>query len=62
MTMAFATGQIAGPLLVRLFGPGLRGGWDAITWANAASTALLALTAAWLWRGDEPSRSTRALP
>ncbi len=59
MTMAFAAGQIVGPLLVRLFGPGLRGGWDSITCANAAATALLALTAAWLWRGIEPPRSPR---
>ncbi len=59
MTMAFAAGQIVGPLLVRLLGPGLRGGLDSITYANAAATALLALTAAWLWRDNEPPRSTR---
>lgn len=62
MTMAFAAGQIAGPLFVRLFGPGLRSGWDAMAWANAASTALLALTAAWLWRGNEPDHSPKPPP
>ncbi|HWL83864.1 MAG TPA: YbfB/YjiJ family MFS transporter [Roseomonas sp.] len=54
MTVAFAAGQIAGPLLVRLLGPGSWGGWDALAWANAASTVLLALTSAWLWRSAAP--------
>jgi len=54
MTVAFAAGQIAGPLLVRLLGPGSWAGWDALAWANAASTVLLALTSAWLWRDAEP--------
>jgi MFS family permease len=58
MTVAFATGQIAGPLLVRLLGPGSWAGWDALAWANAASTVLLALTAAWLWRDAGPVHST----
>jgi hypothetical protein len=49
MTVAFAAGQIAGPLFVRLFGAGSWAGWDALAWANAASTVLLALSAAWLW-------------
>ena len=53
MTVAFAAGQIAGPLLVRALGPGRLAGWDAVTWANAAATVLLLLTAAWLWRGAE---------
>jgi MFS family permease len=51
LTVAFAVGQIVGPVLVRLLGPAGWAGWDAITWANGAATALLALTAAWLWRG-----------
>ena len=55
MTVAFAAGQIAGPLVVRLLGPGIWAGWDALTWANAAATMLLALTAAWLWSEPEPS-------
>ncbi|MXP65737.1 YbfB/YjiJ family MFS transporter [Roseomonas sp. M0104] len=54
MTVAFAAGQIAGPLFVRLLGPGSWAGWDALAWANAVSTVLLALTAAWLWRDPRP--------
>jgi MFS family permease len=57
LTVAFAAGQIAGPLLVRLLGPGSWAGWDALAWANAASTVLLAFTAVWLWRDAEPSHS-----
>jgi MFS family permease len=53
MTVAFAAGQIAGPLLVRALGAGSPAGWDAVTWANAAATVLLLLTAAWLWRDAE---------
>ena len=48
MTVAFATGQIVGPVLVRALGDTRAMGWDAIAWANAAATAVLALTAAWL--------------
>ena len=55
LTMAFALGQIAGPLLVRVLGPGLLAGWDAYAWANTLATALLLLTAAWLWRSTESS-------
>ena len=58
MTVAFAAGQIAGPLFVRLLGPGGWAGWDALAWANAASTVLLVLTSAWLWRGAEPVHAT----
>ena len=58
MTVAFAAGQIAGPVLVRLLGPGDWAGWDALAWANAAATLLLLLTAAWLWRGADPVPST----
>lgn len=53
MTVAFALGQIAGPVLVRVLGPVTWGGLDAIAWASAAATLLLLVTAAWLWR--EPS-------
>jgi predicted MFS family arabinose efflux permease len=58
MTAAFAAGQIAGPLMVRALGPGSWCGWDARGWAGAAATALLVLTATWLWNDSEPSPST----
>jgi len=58
MTVAFATGQILGPLLVRALGTGTVAGWDAVTWANAAATVLLLMTAAWLWRDSGSSPST----
>jgi MFS family permease len=51
MTAGFAAGQIAGPLLVRWIGSTQWAGWDALHWANAAATVLLAATAFWLWRG-----------
>ncbi len=51
MTVAFAAGQIAGPLLVRLMGTGVSWGWDALGWINALATILLAVSAFWLWRG-----------
>jgi hypothetical protein len=54
MTAAFATGQIAGPLLIRALGSHRWAGLDALALAHAAATALLCLTAAWLWR---PTRS-----
>jgi Uncharacterised MFS-type transporter YbfB len=57
MTAAFAAGQIAGPLLVRALGPGSWAGLDALGWASALATVLLMLTAAWLSRDVEPSRS-----
>jgi len=51
MTAAFASGQIAGPLLVRAIGADrLVAGWDALAWANATATVLLSVTAIWLWR------------
>ena len=53
MTVAFAVGQIVGPLLVRAIGPGAPGGWDAFTWSNAGATGLLAVTAVWLSRGRD---------
>jgi hypothetical protein len=58
MTVAFAAGQIMGPLLVRAIGPGLVAGWDALVWANATATVLLMVSAAWLWRDSTPSPST----
>ena len=57
MTVAFAAGQIAGPLLVRALGPDSWAGWDALAWANATATALLVLTMAWLWHGAKDSYS-----
>jgi MFS family permease len=60
MTVAFAAGQIAGPLLVRLLGPDSWAGWDALAWANAGSTVLLVLTSVWLWRGAERGHAVRA--
>lgn len=50
MTVAFAVGQIAGPLLVRLIGTGQAAGLDALAWSHVFATALLAVTAGWLWR------------
>lgn len=50
MTSGFAAGQIAGPLLVRAIGSGQIAGWDALSWANAVATVLLAITALWLCR------------
>jgi hypothetical protein len=55
MTVAFAIGQIAGPVLVRLLGAQTWGGWDALAWANAVATVLLLGSAAWLWRGTRQS-------
>ena len=60
MTVAFAVGQILGPLLVRVLGPGSWFGWDALAWINAAATVLLALTSWWLWRAGQSSHA--ALP
>jgi predicted MFS family arabinose efflux permease len=50
MTMAFALGQIAGPLFVRLLGPAGVAGWDAFTCTNALATVTLLVSAIWLWR------------
>lgn len=57
MTAAFAVGQIAGPVLVRVLGPGSWAGWNALDLANAAATVLLVLTTAWLSRGFRSGRS-----
>ena len=53
MTVAFAAGQIAGPLLVRIIGPGVSWGWDALAWTNALATILLTVSAFWLWCGKQ---------
>jgi predicted MFS family arabinose efflux permease len=53
MTAAFAAGQIAGPVLVRLFSVQSMAGMDGITIASAIAALLLALTAIWLGR-DNP--------
>jgi Uncharacterised MFS-type transporter YbfB len=58
MTVAFAAGQILGPLLVRGLGARVVAGWDALAWAGAAATVLLLFSAAWLWRDTETSPST----
>jgi hypothetical protein len=50
MTAGFAAGQIAGPLLIRLIGSNQFAGWDALNWANALATLLLAVTSLWLWQ------------
>ena len=47
MTVAFAVGQIAGPLLVRAIG-----GDHALASSHAAATLLLLATAGWLWRTE----------
>jgi MFS family permease len=52
MTTAFAVGQIAGPVMVRLFPVRATTGWDGIALACALAASLLALTAVWLWRRD----------
>ena len=54
MTSAFAAGQIAGPLVVRALGSSRPAGLDALGWSGAAATALLVLTAIWLWRSAGP--------
>ena len=50
MTAAFAIGQIAGPLLVRLADGRGWFGLDAFALANALATLLLGATSMWLWR------------
>jgi MFS family permease len=54
MTAAFAAGQIAGPVLVRMLDLRSWGSWDTMSLASAAATLLLASTAAWLWFGEDP--------
>ena len=52
MTVAFAVGQIAGPLLVRAATGLAWGSWTPIQQVSALATALLLLTARWLWRAE----------
>ncbi|MDB5651524.1 MAG: transporter [Hyphomicrobiales bacterium] len=51
MTVAFAVGQILGPLLVQALGTGLAG-VDPLSVSHACATIVLAVTAAWLWAGS----------
>lgn len=60
MTSAFATGQIAGPVFVRLLEGQHWLGRDALFWANALATALLAASAQWLARGAGSAASSPA--
>jgi hypothetical protein len=60
MTAGFATGQIAGPLLVRLIGSAHIASWDALHWANAVATVLLAVTSLWLWRTSKAPASNHS--
>lgn len=53
MTVAFAMGQIAGPLLIRALAAAGWDGADAIALTNALATVLLCLTALWLWLGSQ---------
>jgi hypothetical protein len=49
MTAGFAVGQIAGPVLVWLIGCAQIASWNALSWAYAVATVLLAVTLLWLW-------------
>ena len=57
MTVAFALGQILGPLLVRALGAGRWLGGDAMAWVHMAATVLLVGTSVWLWRGASKAPS-----
>jgi hypothetical protein len=57
LTVAFALGQIAGPVVIRLLGPGLRVGWDALAWTSGAATALLGGSSLWLWHYRKSDQS-----
>ncbi|RZA19082.1 MAG: YbfB/YjiJ family MFS transporter, partial [Proteobacteria bacterium] len=50
MTVAFASGQILGPLSVRMLSNRTAGGTDALAWTHTAATMLLLSTALWLWK------------
>ena len=50
MTAAFASGQIAGPVLVRLLGTHAASGNAGVTLASAIAALSLAMSALWLWR------------
>jgi MFS family permease len=49
MTAAFAVGQIAGPVVVRVLAQAAPGG-EAVTVTSALAALLLAASAGWLWR------------
>jgi hypothetical protein len=52
MTAAFATGQVAGPVVVRLLAVQSLAGRDAMTITSSVAALLLAFTSIWLWRED----------
>jgi MFS family permease len=52
MTAAFAAGQIAGPMLVRLVSAHSSQGWDGMIFASRIAAGVLAASAAWLWRKE----------
>ena len=58
MTIAFAAGQIVGPVLIRVLNAHPVGGLDALAWANLVATAALAASSVWLWRA-QPGRNER---
>lgn len=58
MTIAFAAGQIAGPLLIRALKAHPLAGLDALAWANLVATAALAASSVWLWKA-QPGRDDR---
>ena len=51
LSVAFASGQIAGPLLVRVLDGARSWGLDALDGCHALATLALLASAAWLWRG-----------
>lgn len=52
MTAAFAAGQVAGPVLVRLFPVQPSQPWSGLVFVSILAAVLLAATATWLWRSD----------
>jgi MFS family permease len=58
MTAAFAAGQIAGPVLVRVLALRPWGSSSTLGLASAAATVLLASTAVWLWSEEDGNSST----
>lgn len=62
MTAAFAAGQIAGPLLVRLLAPAGLDTRAAIAATLAVATLTLLASAAWLWRASPGPADRRSAP
>jgi len=62
MTAAFAVGQIAGPLLVRLLAPAGLDHRSAVAAALVLATLALLASAAWLWRDGHPPIDRRPSP